>query len=369
MFQEDGSADYIVKDAAGNPIQDGNSWQSNSNKLARISPQTTNDCITGMAQEFYTCLGGFWGGAAFGASCILAIHSAVPVCAATLGLGCAGMATLVIGACGFFPACFYSMVDDPPTYVVSKAEPGETLTACWEGNLVRNTKYTVQVDCQDDRQLLPSDPTIQLLSGETREFICEDCGGYTTKGSVSAPDNIETITCDFGCQNLGRGMARCLEEGETPQEIPNLGIATNIPAGTYEGTTDLGNVWKEAWGGEVVTNELIVIVADDGAVSGSFTSLWDGGPAQPVDWGDPPQTCVSQIYVTENGTFSGKLTDVTGTINVQTTSTKEIRRNGCPAETEIQTDSGDFSANITISGDIMTGTVPDYSFTFEATKQ
>lgn len=147
--------------------------------------------------------------------------------------------------------------------------------------------------------------------------------------------------------------------------------SASIAAGTYKGTTNIGSTWVGYWGGQVVRDEIIIIVANDGTVSGSITSLWTTGPSEPIEWESEPNgplhSCVSNITITENGTLSGKLTGDSGKIDVQLAFNKVIERFDCPGETLVQDDNSTFQADVIISSNTMAGTMPE-GFTFLATK-
>ncbi|MCP4142306.1 MAG: hypothetical protein GY755_18880 [Chloroflexi bacterium] len=138
-------------------------------------------------------------------------------------------------------------------------------------------------------------------------------------------------------------------------------------AGTYAGTTTLGEVWVGYWGGAVVSDEITIIIADDGTITGSLTSVWSM-TTEPIAWGDPKQTCVTQMSITENGTLSGKLVDTAGKIEIFIDRSKEFKRSGCPSGDEVQKESGSVYADVQISGSTISGSSPEY-FHFEATKR
>jgi hypothetical protein len=140
------------------------------------------------------------------------------------------------------------------------------------------------------------------------------------------------------------------------------GVDNDVFAGTYEGSTDLPGSWAE-FPGEDIANEIIVIVADDGTVTGSLTVI-RVGDAYNVPDGD----CTTYTDFDVSGSPGGQLTDVSGTIEIQMLYFFETRyTGGCSSETVEKTETYDLLAEVHITGDRMTGTVPDF-FTFEATK-
>jgi hypothetical protein len=371
---EAGDVDYSAKDSAGNPVL-AESYRVNShNKLASITPQIVNNCHNGMGDEFMKCMNGLFVTAAKTVLCGAAFKASIAACTIPPFAGCPLAIAVAVASCGStFGVCIWDMVDDPPTFEYSvpeevKGESPSAISYCREGNLFIEQLYQVQVVCKDDRVPVPQPiMTVFMFSGEAKESPCIDCSGQKAPGTIPPPGEITSIDCDYGCLIVGDGNDRCLKEGETPQEAPAEN--TSIPVGTYKGTTDLGKLYVEAWGGSVTTNEIIITVAEDGTTSGSFTSIYDSGWAEPIEWGDPPQNCTSQILITEIGTLNGQLIASSGTLAMEVTLTKYINRSGCPSPTETETLTDSVSVIISITDETMTGNAPDYSMTFEATKQ
>ncbi|MBI9046394.1 MAG: hypothetical protein JEZ06_18030 [Anaerolineaceae bacterium] len=163
------------------------------------------------------------------------------------------------------------------------------------------------------------------------------------------------------------------EEAQQSLELEeeNIGIGSDalVFAGTYSGTTTIGDIWMGFWGGEVVSDEITVVIDENGNVSGSLASIWSSGRADPIKWQEdgkgPLRYCVSEITITETGSISGTISGVNDSVLFHLDQNKEIYRDDCPAETEVQTDSGEQSASIQISDGVIMGMVPDF-FTFEA---
>jgi hypothetical protein len=148
------------------------------------------------------------------------------------------------------------------------------------------------------------------------------------------------------------------EEGEGGD-----GADENTLAGTYAGSTDLPTQWADSPGRDTA-NEIVVAVADDGTVTGSLTVV-RVGDAYTVPDGD----CTTYTDFAVDGTLSGQLTDVNGTIAIHMIYSFETRyTGGCPGDPAEHTEEYDLRAEIRIAGDRMTGTVPEF-FSFEATRQ
>ena len=365
---EDGEIDYSVKDHAGNPITDEKSRLISHYKTASITPQIVNTCTNGMGDEFLKCMSGLFSTAAKTVLCGAAFKATVAACAIPPFAGCPLAIAVSVASCGAtFGVCIWDMVDDPPTFEYSKAEETESYSYCQDNNLVTETLYKVQVDCKDDRQPTPNDLTVFLTSREAKEFTCTDCAGQTSRGTIPSPGDVSTIECEFGCQIVGDGNDRCLEEGETPQEAP--AEESNIPTGTYEGTTTLQELFDQGedaqyWAGTDLENNIVVNVAADGTVTGNLSWVRVGNAYS-------DKNCAYSNDIDMKGTISGKLTDVTGEITLTITRIITFKVTGdaeyCSAPDSQFDTIDDFVATVTITGNTMNGTIPE-SFTFTATK-
>ncbi len=156
------------------------------------------------------------------------------------------------------------------------------------------------------------------------------------------------------------------EESSSDEKAPSE-VDTSVPDGTYVGTTTLPEFWAGLagghWDGTIVRNEITIIVAEDGSVSGALMVGSVGEKSAPIDG------CVSQINLYVEGTLSGKLTETGGTIDIQLTRTDEVWRSGCPSGTETETENGEVQAQVSIiENKIIKGAVPAY-FSFEASKR
>ena len=210
-----------------------------------------------------------------------------------------------------------------------------------------------------------------------QEEYCKDDGGtwyfdenldhWTCQKKYSKPLEVSEddvlVPLSEGEEFPGEG------EVEVPSQIEPLpeGEGISFLAGTYEGSTTIGEAWIGYWGGAVVSDEITIVIANDGTVTGSLTSVWSE-TTEPIEWGDSQQTCVTQTIITENGTLSGILVDTTGKIEIFMDRTKEFNRSGCPSGYEVQPSTGNVYADVYISGNIISGSSPDY-FSFEATKR
>ena len=150
------------------------------------------------------------------------------------------------------------------------------------------------------------------------------------------------------------------------EELPGE-VDTSVPDGTYVGITTLPDFWDNLegghWQGTIEENEITIIVAADGNVSGALIAMRKGDKSTPIDG------CVSQINLYTEATLSGQLTETGGAIEMQITRTDEIWRSGCPSGTETKTESGNVQAQVSIIGNrIIKGAVPDY-FSFETIKR
>jgi hypothetical protein len=316
-------------------------------------------------EDFDQCVKKKRGAIPMTAVCASGLTSGIAICLTAPFAGCVIYLSALGVYCGsYFGDCILEIGDSPPTYEYSEAKETEIYNYCQNDNLVTEKLYQVHVECKDDRPPAPENLTVFLTSGEAKDFTCTDCAGQTSTGTIPPPGELVVTECDYGCQIVGEGNDRCLKESETPQAIT---VDTDIPIGTYKGTTNLGEMYVEYFGGSVTTNELNVTIAEDGTVSGSFTSVYDSGWSDPIAVGE--YNCNSQILITDNGTLSGQINGASGTISIHVNMVHRINRNGCPDGAEEKTESNDVTATIEIVGDVLTGSAPDYPMTFEATKQ
>jgi hypothetical protein len=133
-------------------------------------------------------------------------------------------------------------------------------------------------------------------------------------------------------------------------------------AGTYVGATDLPDQWSQYPGTDFV-NEITIDIASNGHVSGSLAVIREG------DAYNTDNNCVTFTDFDVSGTPSGELTEAKSTITIQMVYYFETRyTQGCANTPAEVSETYELNADIVISGDTMTGTVPDF-FTFEATRR
>jgi len=149
---------------------------------------------------------------------------------------------------------------------------------------------------------------------------------------------------------------------EPPPDLVPEGESDSIPIGTYVGSTDFPDRWTQYPGTDFV-NEITVIIANNGAVTGSLSVVREGEALVAEN------NCITFTDFDVSGAPSGQLTDVKGTLVIQMVYYFETRyTEGCSSATNEFTETYELSADVLISGDQMTGTVPDF-FSFEATRR
>jgi len=363
-ISEDGQMDYLLKDAAGHLLSETETLLMPQYKTASIMPQSTNGCTNGMGADFDACVKNMPNGGRLTLICGGMFGAAIASCSVPPFIDCVGFLALAGAGCASaFRDCKWKMTDDPPTPEYSRPEETESSSYCLDNGLITEKLFQVQTACKDERLPAPESPTqIFLTSGESKEFSCTDCSGQTITEIIPPPEQIKTIECKYGCQPLGAGNARCLEEGETLTEE----FVPNIPVGTYEGTTTLPDwIVSEGaayeYGGTDELNKIVVNVDEDGTVSGylEWYRIADG-------YSDEYCTYYYRMKVT--GILSGKLTDLTGQVTFSWV-------NDWSADISGSDDCFDQQGNlelegyfdITVTGDTMEGTYPDW-FEFTATK-
>ena len=219
------------------------------------------------------------------------------------------------------------MVDNPPTAEVSEPKELEAYSTCLNDTLFTESLYQVQVICMDDRQPKPNDLSVNLTSGEAKDFICTDCSGRSTSETIPPPGEVSSEICEYGCLIVGDGNDRCLKRGEETQPVPPEIPA--VPAGTYVGTTNLPEYIEQGQGGKYymgsdLVNEIRIVVAEDGTVSGELR--WTRqGEYYPYDTGE----CGGANHRDYQGTISGILTGDQGEIYLQIMGVITHQPSGC----------------------------------------
>jgi len=192
------------------------------------------------------------------------------------------------------------------------------------------------------------------------------------------PETASYIVCTD--RGTGQPVSIQLVEEETesvelaPTEEETLAEDENLSAfaGTYIGTTNIDEVFYDLTGrGECTANEVIIKISENGTVDGGLVYNYDSGP-----WTITTSNgvCTRQSIYDTSGTFSGKITESTGTIYLDTVSEHTLTRSGgCEGDNENGTQTGNMSVLINISGDILTGSMDagdlDVPYTIEAIKQ
>jgi len=165
------------------------------------------------------------------------------------------------------------------------------------------------------------------------------------------------------------------EAAEEPSDMSEPGPNTepitsdDIPAGNYVGKIEFTDDWLiEA---QSITSEVIITIAEDGKVTGSFSG-------QIVNRPYSYENCSIQWESMLLGEFSGRLTEPTGLIQSSETMDFDPNKNAGCSDT-FETASGSFNrgVEIKISGNKLTGITnprPDipsemFILTFNATKQ
>ena len=172
-------------------------------------------------------------------------------------------------------------------------------------------------------------------------------------------------------------------DAEAPLQLDSPSEVDESPISgiTYRGSTTISEQYAEYWdGGEAVTNEIIIVVADDGTVTGVIASVWAVGPLDPIEWeaepGGPTLYCVSDVTIIDEGALSGQLEGMTGVLDVELTHIFEVEHTDCPPGDGFPTFTERLTAEVIVTGDRMTGVItPDgpsdierAPFTFEASR-
>lgn len=134
----------------------------------------------------------------------------------------------------------------------------------------------------------------------------------------------------------------------------------------YIGSTSIASTWVDNWGGQIIIDEITILIDSKGNVSGAILSIWESGRSDPIEWEDG--SCVTEGTRTVTADLSGTLTEQNRTIQMQFTHVYELQRYGCPSGNEIISDSWTTDAQVIISGNKINGSTPD-GYTFEAFKQ
>jgi hypothetical protein len=222
-------------------------------------------------------------------------------------------------------------------------------------------------------------PLGEVVSVETFNWYC-DQRAISEHGAVNPP----LWAKGFGPQPmretfeyLDESYERRLNPEECPVEdedfeYPPEGEGEQIPVGTYVGTTDYPQYIAKIFNpGQFSTNEVIIHVAEDGTVTGSFSIYYIGDTFVREDNG-----CVKHWEAEISGSFSGQLLGNHGTI----TSTENWSCTlyaDCSDTGECDEGSITRQIEVRISGNQMTGTTlphPEdadglWIWTFNATKE
>lgn len=364
-IQKDGTISSSVRATAGEMVPlvlDRNPLL----KLASIFPQNGSTCTSGMALDYEECMRRKYN-VQENLYCATTLAGLVGVCMVPPYADCLPLVGLFLVTCGTnYRDCMDEMVDDPPTADFSKPKELEIFNSCLNDTLFTESLFQVQVICKDDRQPKPNDITVNLTSGDAKDYTCTDCSGRTVSGTIPPPGEVTSVLCDYGCQVVGDGNDRCLKKGETPQVLPQEG--SKIPAGTYIGITTLAELFgqgKDAqyYAGPDIENKIEITVAEDGTVTGGLSWIRDG-KAYLYENGE----CSASNYLDYQGTISGILNGEKGEIRIKIKGIITHTPHGCTNQSPYQVETSDeLTASVSIMGDTMDGTIPG-SFSFEASK-
>ncbi len=190
-----------------------------------------------------------------------------------------------------------------------------------------------------------------------------------TPQTASDPEQAVYLVC-YDVQTRAPQYARLLGVAvEEAVEGEAGGAAAAIPADTYLGTTNWLQAADPSWGPERYSkNELLINVAVDGTVSGSYTVNYAYGGYNEHD------DCSWRWEYDIRGVFSGQLLEAQGIIDVAETFSTEIYTD-CPTRGSGYSIPINRQMDVQISGDQMTGTtrrIPEDDkliWSFSATKQ
>jgi hypothetical protein len=299
--------------------------------------------------------------------CASALAGLVGVCMIPPYADCLPFVGLYLVECGMsYRDCMDEMVDDPPTAEVSKPKELESYSTCLNDSLFSESLYQVQVVCKDDRLPKPNDLSLNLTSGEAKDFTCTDCSGRSTSGTIPPPGEVKSVKCEYGCLAVGDGNDRCLEEDETPPSSPGAGL--EIPAGIYTGVTTIPELFGQDenakyYAGADIVNRIRIVIAADGTVSGDLKWTREG-----IRYLYENGECSGSNILDYTGTLRGKLSGESGQITFEITGIFTHQPYGCVnnAPHVVET-SDELTADVTISGDTLFGSIPN-SFSFTAVR-
>lgn len=161
--------------------------------------------------------------------------------------------------------------------------------------------------------------------------------------------------------------------GETPPATPD-GLPDESDDQVFIGSTNLGETWEQSSGpGQVIQDQIIIIIDDQNQVHGALNFIWKSETSQGIEWeetpGGPLHTCITEINVTITGEPAGELSEGNNIIEIQTSQTHGFIRFDCPAQDDTLTGTVLWRVEVSISGNMLTGTGINNDFSFIATRE
>ncbi len=220
---------------------------------------------------------------------------------------------------------------------------------------------------------------VSLACGDQEDFemlLCEAGGGTWTWDEGQSPWD---AYCHEPTQSVNgqQEEPQSLSSVDATQPLATDSLEPAIQPTTHTssanatifiGTT---NIWESFSGGQVIEDEIYLILSEDGEVNGSLISIYQESETQPQTWEDEQEalhSCISQLTLKVTGVISGKLTESNNLIQIDLTYDREILRYDCPSPSETLSDNIIVDAEVNLIDTMLVGSVPDW-FTFEAYKQ
>jgi len=206
--------------------------------------------------------------------------------------------------------------------------------------------------------------------------LCEASGGTWTWDEGMTPWDAychEPTKTVVGKQE----ETQSLSSANATQPSPANGLEPTVQPTTHPGSANstifIGTttIWEGFSGGQIVEDEIYLIIGTNGEVNGSLISIYQESEAQPQTWEDEQKSlhsCITQQILKVTGVITGKLTEGNNLIQMDLTYDSEIVRHDCPSTSETLSDNIVVDAEVNLIDTMLVGSVPDW-FTFEAYKQ
>lgn len=213
--------------------------------------------------------------------------------------------------------------------------------------------------------LLSSLVTLACSATTVEGFMCNLMGGEWVK-DLDDPLAYEYYCIDPESNPISSVVDESLPEETAPQN-------NDGDSDIFTGTTSLNEIWQGYYSSEQTIENIVMIeVSPSGAVTGTLTFSWQGGPSSPLEWeetaGGALHSCTTETAVSITGILTGTYSETNQDIQIELTQMQDIKRFDCPSPDEVLEGTDVWNVEIVIAGDNLTGTIPGF-FTFEAARQ